>query len=65
MIILKPDKGFSEYENYRQKSLMNINVKILRKASATKSKNVHEGPYAMTKWDLLNICKAGQHWKIK
>lgn len=44
---------------------MNINVKIFRKVLVIKFKNVYEGLYVMIKWDLLNICKVGQYWKIK
>lgn len=61
MLILKPDEGFSGYENWRQESLMNTNVKILKQVSATESKNAHNGPHSMTKWDFLKVCKDGQH----
>lgn len=51
MLILKPDKDITGYENSRQGSLMNINAKILRKVSATESKNIYKELDNMTKWE--------------
>lgn len=65
MLILKPDKHITGYENCRQGSLMNINVKILRKVSATKSKNVYKELYNMTKWEYHRYARLGHHWKMK
>lgn len=51
MLIVKPDADITGYEHYRQGSLINMHVKILKKVSSTESKNIHKELYNMTKWE--------------
>lgn len=65
MLIVKPDADITGYENYRQGSLTNIHVNILKKVSSTESKNIYKELYNMTKWEYHRYVRLVQLWKMK
>ena len=58
-LVSKPNKDAIREENYRQLSLMTINVKILNKILANLIGSTLKGSYTMIKWDLSLRCKGG------
>ena len=56
-LILKPDKDATKRENYRPRSLINIDAKFLKTIIATEFKNTLKMSYTKTNSDLFQACR--------
>ena len=63
-LVSKPNKDAIREENYRQLSLMTINVKILNKILANLIGSTLKGSYTMIKWIYPRVTRMVQYLKI-
>ena len=56
-LIPKPDKDATKRENYRPRSLINIDAKFLKTIIATEFKNTLKMSYTKTNSDLFQACR--------
>ena len=56
-LILKPDKDATKRENYRPRSLINIDAKFLKTIIATEFKNTLKISYTKINSDLFQACR--------